>query len=180
MYGPWAFCCWSMAPLLELLCVVVAGMVHSGQSKQNELSGSKAEASWADFCCIAGNLLEGCPLQASSHSCDVLFPFVCTSQCIQIWWTSWVLDSCDLSKQTWLYLHVTAFLAKVELSHLCILSKAVHYVPLNLNCSSGAVVSSQLNFFVSYQNKWKASKAMFCWTWWGRCGPLLPSGLFLK
>lgn len=60
-----------------------------------------------------------------------------------------------------LHVHV-AFLAKVELSHLRILSKVVYYMPLNLNCSSGTVVSSQPNFFVSYQNKWKASKAMLC------------------
>lgn len=76
MYGPLAFCCWSMAPLLELPCVAVGGTVHrevhSGQSKQAGLSGSKAEVSWAAFYCVAGNLLEGCPLQTSSHSWDVL------------------------------------------------------------------------------------------------------------
>lgn len=136
MCDPWAFCCWSTAPLLELPCssitlelpCLVVGpdgyrVVVSEQSKQAGGSGSKP---W--------RVLSWCPLYTwhaagglSSPNLGLLFRGALPSDRLHthlIYLMGSVLDNCDLSKQTWFYLHIIAFLAEVMLSHLWILSKS--------------------------------------------------------
>lgn len=137
MCDPWAFCCWSTAPLLELPCssitlelpCLVVGpdgyrVVVSEQSKQAGGSGSKPWRilSWCLLCTwhAAGGL--------SSPNLGLLFRGALPSQ----WQTAYTFDILDgisfrqlwLVKTNMIYLHIIAFLAEVMLSHLWILSKS--------------------------------------------------------